>query len=57
MAEVRTEIIDGKKIAGEIRQQAKRDVAALKESYPDFPKPKLVIVQVSRRKLHFCDFS
>ncbi len=50
MAEnVKTEVLDGRKIAESIRQQAKKDIALLTESYPDFIKPKIVIVQVQKR--------
>ena len=43
---VRTEILEGKRIAETIRQQAKQDIASLVDAFPDFYKPKLAIVQV-----------
>ena len=44
--ELKTEVLDGKKIAEGIRKQAKQEVLSLAEAYPGFTKPKLVIIQV-----------
>lgn len=46
----KAQVLDGKKIAQSVRQLAKQEAISLATSYTDFPKPKLVIVQVKDEK-------
>lgn len=52
MAQVETRVLDGRGIAGEVRQQVNKDVAAMKEKYG--MAPSLAIVQVQAEKPTKC---